>query len=124
MFALADVVHLLLDEFTRLRAGSLALALVPPSPLHCLFLWHACLLLRRHSPAHRRPGASLAGRPCNACVTPFCAGIRLLTVDPGRPLRAARATHALHPFAQAFACSPSEVGERRRGALRHASLTP
>jgi hypothetical protein len=80
MFALADVVHLLLDEFTRLRAGSLALALVPPSPLHCLFLWHACLLLRRHSPAHRRSGASLAGRPCNACVTPFCAGIRLLTL--------------------------------------------
>jgi hypothetical protein len=37
----------------------------------------------------------------------FCAGIGLLTVDPGQSLRPTRATHALHPFAQAFACSPS-----------------
>jgi hypothetical protein len=44
MFALADVIHFLLDEFTRLRAGSLALALVLPCPLQCLFLWHAYLL--------------------------------------------------------------------------------
>src|SRR5437764_8166151 len=44
MFALTDVIHLLFDEFTCLRAGSLALALVPFCPLHCLSFWHGCLL--------------------------------------------------------------------------------
>ena len=47
VLALADVIQLLLDELSRLRAGSLALALVPPRPLYCLFLWHIHLLRLR-----------------------------------------------------------------------------
>jgi hypothetical protein len=44
MFALADMIHLLLDELTRLRAGSLTLAFVALHPLQRLFLWHFRLL--------------------------------------------------------------------------------
>src|SRR5262249_49136069 len=40
MFAFADVIHLLLDEFTGLRARRLPLALTPTRPLQCLFLRH------------------------------------------------------------------------------------
>jgi len=43
-------------------------------------------------------------------VLSFCAGIRLLAVDPGYRYRGTRATHALRPSAQAFACSPSIRG--------------
>jgi hypothetical protein len=38
----------------------------------------APLLLRRRSPARRRSRVALAVHPCNACVAPSCAGVRLL----------------------------------------------
>src|ERR1700730_15431544 len=43
----------------------------PDLPLGVGWLYaHLCLLLRRHLPAHRRSGASVAGHPCVACDAP------------------------------------------------------
>jgi hypothetical protein len=44
MNSLANVVNLLADEFSGLRAGRLALALVASGALQCLTFWH-----ERHS---------------------------------------------------------------------------
>jgi len=60
MFALANVIHLLLDELTRLSAGSLTLALIALSTLQRLFLWHAHLLHHSYRDEKIEQPASLA----------------------------------------------------------------
>src|SRR5437867_1695013 len=52
VLALADVVHLLADEFPRLRRGRLALPLVLLGPLDRFLLRHVLLLWWRQSPRH------------------------------------------------------------------------
>src|SRR3569623_321895 len=47
-FALAKVIHLLLDDLSRLSAGSLTLAHIALSTLLRLVLWHAHLLLHSY----------------------------------------------------------------------------
>src|SRR5205823_14919481 len=55
---LADVVHLLLDELARLRAGRLALALVLVRGLQRLLLGHGRLLSRVKTQQERCPTRS------------------------------------------------------------------
>jgi hypothetical protein len=67
------MIHFFLYEFTRLRAGSLTLALVPPCPLQCLFLWHADLLRRGSATKDNRqqPLIAIAGEPNCASVVSY-----------------------------------------------------
>ncbi len=59
MFALANVVHFLADEFARLGGGRLPFARILPRSLNCFLFWHTSMLrirLRTRMGYHRISG--------------------------------------------------------------------
>src|SRR5258708_688111 len=50
-------------------------------------------------------------------VVSFYAGVRLLTVDPGQPSRAARAPHAAHPL-EPLACMHHSGARHRKARVQ------